>query len=354
MLISIGILAWNEEEIIATTLDSLLRQSVFHETDSDLPEIEWEIIVVPNGCSDTTAAISRRILEKLVEQVVGPKITFAVHELEEPGKSNAWNHYIHEFSNKHADLILMIDADIEFGEAETISNTIKSLLQNPEAVVAVDLPLKHAVKKTRKTLLEWISTTASSVANSSSPAISGQFFCARTSALRQIWMPKGLAVEDGFLHIMIATDCFRSDVDGRKIIRAENATHYYETLTNIKAIFRHEVRIVIGTAVNCYFTWDFLLFATDTSGPGAGVLIKNKVKEDPSWYPAFVNNSIRNHGFWVLPRGMLFRRFSNFKHYHGLGLVKWSLVATVGFLLDLPVFITANSRLKKGCAVGYW
>lgn len=354
MLISIGILAWNEEDVIATTLASLLRQSVFHDTDSDLPEIEWEIIVVPNGCSDTTAAISRRILEKLVGQVVGSKITFAVYELEEPGKSNAWNHYIHEFSSRQAELILMIDADIEFGESDTISNTVKSLLQNPGAVVAVDLPLKDIVKKTRKTLLEWISATASRVTTSGSPAISGQFFCARTSALRQIWMPKGLAVEDGFLHSMIVTDCFRSDVDGRKIIRAENATHYYETLTNFKAIFRHEVRIVIGTAVNCYFTWDFLLFATDPTGPGAGVLIRNKIEKDPLWYPIFIENSIRNHGYWVLPRGMLFRRFSSFKHYRGLGLVKWSLVATVGFLLDIPVFITANSRLKKGCAVGYW
>lgn len=354
MLISIGILAWNEEDVIEATLASLFRQSALQDTADDLPEAEWEIIVVPNGCTDDTAAIARRVLANLVGQAGGQKIAFAVHELEEPGKSNAWNHYIHEFSSRHAELILMIDADIEFGEAETISNTVKALRQNPQAVVAVDLPLKDVIKKPKKTLLERISVTASRVATSGPPAIAGSFFCARADALRQIWMPKGLAVEDGFMRAMIVTDCFRSAIDEGKIIRAENATHYYETLTSFRAIFRHELRMVIGTAINCYFTWDFLMFATDPSGPGAGMLIRNWVEKDPSWYPRLIDNAIRNHGFWVLPRGMLLRRFSRFEHNRSLGLVKWVLVVTVGFLLYLPVFIAANRRLKKGGAIGYW
>jgi glycosyltransferase involved in cell wall biosynthesis len=354
MLISIGILAWNEEDVIETTLISLFRQSAFQGAVGDLPDAEWEIIIVPNGCSDNTAVIAQRVLECLVGQHDGQKITFAIHELEEAGKSNAWNHYIHEFSNKHADLIVMIDADIEFGERETISNTINALCQNPQAFVAVDLPLKDVVKKPKKTLIEWVSATASRVSTVGPPGISGQFFCARTDMLRQIWMPKGLSVEDGFLRAMIVTDCFRTAINEERIIRAENATHYYETVTSLRGIFNHELRIVIGTAVNCYFTWDFMIFATDPAGPGAGVLIRNWMGKDSSWYPRFIENTIRNHGAWVLPRGMLFRRFARFKHYRGLGLVKGSLFAMLGFLLDLPVFIAANRRLKKGGAVGYW
>jgi glycosyltransferase involved in cell wall biosynthesis len=141
MLISIGILAWNEEDVIATTLSSLFRQSAFQAEKNDLPDTEWEIIVVPNGCSDNTSAIARRVLTDLVAQQRHQKITFSIYELQEAGKSNAWNYYIHEFSNKHADLIMMIDADIEFGETETILNTVKALCQNPRATVAVDQPL---------------------------------------------------------------------------------------------------------------------------------------------------------------------------------------------------------------------
>jgi glycosyltransferase involved in cell wall biosynthesis len=55
MLISIGIMAWNEENVIERTLISLFEQSVFSGVNTDLPEAEWEIIVVPNGCSDRTA-----------------------------------------------------------------------------------------------------------------------------------------------------------------------------------------------------------------------------------------------------------------------------------------------------------
>ena len=102
MLISIGILTWNEEDVIETTLASLFQQSAFQGTAGDLPETEWEIIVVPNGCSDDTSAIARRELANMVGQADGQKIAFAVQELEEPGKSNAWNHYIHEFSSRRA------------------------------------------------------------------------------------------------------------------------------------------------------------------------------------------------------------------------------------------------------------
>jgi glycosyltransferase involved in cell wall biosynthesis len=354
MLISVGILAWNEEEVLEATLVSLFQQSVFQDTAGDFSNVEWEIIVVPNGCNDGTATVAHRILADMTDQSGKKNITFAVHELKEPGKSNAWNHYIHEFSDQHADLILMIDADIEFGEAETISNTVKALWQNPHAMVAVDLPLKDVIKKPKKTLVEWISATASSSLTATFPSIAGSFFCARGNVLRQIWMPKGLAVEDGFLSAMIVTDCFRSPYDEGRIIRAENATHFYETLTSLRTIFRHELRLVIGTTLNCYFIWDFLMYATDPTGSGAGVLIRNWTEKDPSWYPRFINNSIKNHGFWVLPRGMLFRRFSGYKNKRGLDLVKWTPIAIVGFLLDLPIFFAANRRIKNGNVVGFW
>jgi hypothetical protein len=281
-------------------------------------------------------------------------ISWAVHEIAEPGKSNAWNHYIHQFSSPEADLILMLDADIEFVQPEAISNTIKALLADPQAVVAVDLPLKDAHKKTRKTLIERVSVAASNTPASSPAGLSGQFFCARADALRRIWMPKGLSVEDGFLGAMLCSDCFLAPLDPRKLIRAPHASHYYETLTNIQAIFRHELRLVIGTTLNCYLVWDFLLFATDPSGGGAGELIRNQLERDPNWYSKLITNAIRNHGWWVLPRGMLLRRFSGYHAHIGLRIVRWVIIAFIGFLLDLPVFLVANRRIKNTNLIGYW
>jgi glycosyltransferase involved in cell wall biosynthesis len=354
MLISIGVLAWNEAGVIEATLTSLIGQSALRGPAGDMPGNAWEIVVVPNGCADDTAEVARRALYRLVAATGRTDISWSVRELTEAGKSNAWNHYVHEFSSSRAELLVMIDADIEFGEVETISNSVKALLADSHAMVAVDLPLKDALRKTNKTPLERLSVAASKADSGGAPAIAGSFYCARASALRQIWMPKGLSGEDGFLRAMIITDFFRGPPDEKRVIRAPNASHYFETLTSLRAIFQHELRLVVGSALNCYFSWDFLLFAADPKGPGAGVLIRNRMEQDPNWYPTLIDNAIRNHGWWVLPRGTLFQRFSGRKRNRGVGSIKWLAIAVIGFLGDLPVFFAANRKLKRGNVIGYW
>jgi glycosyltransferase involved in cell wall biosynthesis len=354
MLISVGILAWNEAAAIEPTLVSLFKQTALRQPGVDMPRHTWEVIVVPNGCSDETAAVARRVLAQQVSLTGRSDISWAVHELTEPGKSNAWNHFIHRFSSREAEFILMLDADIEFGQPETVSNTITALSADSLAVAAVDLPLKDAHKKTRKSLIERISIAASNTSASNPVGLSGQFFCARADALRRIWMPKGLSVEDGFLGAMLCSDCLLAPLDPRKLIRAPNADHYYETLTNLHAIFRHELRLVIGSTLNCYLIWDFLLFAVDPRGGGAGELIRNQLERDPNWYSNLITNSIRNHGWWVLPRGTLLRRFSGYRMHRGVRFVRWFTIAVVGFMLDLPVFLVANRRIKNTNAIGYW
>ncbi|MEJ1356467.1 MAG: glycosyltransferase family 2 protein [Candidatus Sedimenticola sp. (ex Thyasira tokunagai)] len=354
MLISIGILAWNEEERIAEMLASLFQQSVFFAEDADLDDMDWEIVIVPNGCSDQTENIARNYFSTHSELIQSYNIKHAVHELSESGKSNAWNHYIHELSSPEAELIIMIDADIEFREPETIANTVLALLYDHHAEVAVDMPLKDAIKKSHNSLIEKISIQSSYVALSGRVAIAGSFYCARSEILRKIWMPKGLSGEDGFLKAMVITNCFREPEDETKVIRVDNASHYYETLNNVFQIFRHEVRLVIGTSVNSYLTWDFLKFAVDPNGPGAGTLIRNRVMADPDWYEKFITNSIRNRGFWVLPKGMLFRRFKKLMSNDDIGLAKKLSVATLGLLIDLPIFLAANYLLKSKKAIGYW
>lgn len=350
MLISVGILAWNEEGAIERMLRSLFLQTALQPESADLPGFAWEIVVVPNGCTDNTAAVARRVLADLVAQT-DPRIVWRVCEVSESGKSNAWNRFVHEFSTPGAGLIALADADIEFGEYTTLAETVKVLARDPHAVAAVDLPLKDAVKKPRMSFLDRISVRASADVAHRRAELCGQFFVARADALRRIWMPRGLSVEDGFIGAMLVTNCFREPADHGRIIRAEGATHYYETLASIRAIYRHELRLVIGTALNCYLLWDFLLFATDPAGDGAGELIRRRLERDPAWYEKLMANSIRSRGWWVLPSGMLFRRFARKRRSPGVkGLCK----AVVGFALDLPVCLAANRRLKKLDSIGYW
>ncbi len=108
-----------------------------------------------------------------------------------------------------------------------------------------------------------------------------------------IYLPIGLSGEDGFLKGMITTDQFRCKPNSERVIRAENASHYYEAESTLRGIFQHELRLVISTVLNCYFCWDFLAFATDPSGSGAGVLIRNQIQHDSNWYRNYINNQIR-------------------------------------------------------------
>ena len=57
MIVSIGMLAYNEAGGIAKTIASLLAQSVFHAGAAAAVD-EWEIVVVPNGCTDDTARVA--------------------------------------------------------------------------------------------------------------------------------------------------------------------------------------------------------------------------------------------------------------------------------------------------------
>lgn len=354
MIVSIGMLAWDEETGIAQTIQSLFQQSVFSSHPQGLHVAHWELIIVPNGCSDATATVASEALALCLSNLPIKNVTGSVIELSEAGKSNAWNHYIHDFSRRDADIFVMVDSDIEFDHPDTILNSIQLLIDNPQCSVVVDTPLKDFTKKQRRTFFEELSLKCSNETFTRDTGIAGSFYCSRTQTLRNVWMPKGLSGEDGFLRAMIVTDCFRSAVAPSRVARAENASHFYEGLTQPKAIFKHELRMVIGTALNCYFTWDFLKFATDPKGAGAGHLIRNCLEHDPDWYKTYIQNEIKNRGWWVLPRGMLFRRFSGFRDFPLRKKLKRMPFASLTFLFDLLVFLVANRRLKKSGAIGFW
>lgn len=354
MIVSIGMLAYNEAAGIARTIASLMAQSVFHASAAAATVDHWEIIVVPNGCTDDTAAVAKAALASKVITLASVSVSHSVHVLTEGGKSNAWNRYIHDMSRRDADVIVMIDTDIEFGHPDTILNCLAELRRNTHAKVVVDLPLKDFVKRTNLTWVEKISARNSAYELSNNIGLSGQFYCAKAPTLRQVWMPTGLSGEDGFLRGMIVTDFFRSEPDATRVARAANASHYYEGLTDLRSIFHHELRMVIGTCLNCYFTWDFLKFATDPNGPGAGELIRSQTATDPTWYRRTIENQIRNRGWFVLPRDMVFRRFASLRGLGWQAVLRRVPLAFVGMLLDIPTFCRANIKLRNGRALGFW
>ncbi len=159
MKISIGILAHNEATSIHKTLESLFQQSLLKNQRHDV-----EIICVPNGCSDNTADRSREVFTQL-DQQVNPDalldspstVTWKICELAQPGKPNALNHYVHQFSDRQADYLILMDADIWFTQEKTLESLVDLLERESHVWVAVDQPMKDVLFKPNKNLIEHLS-----------------------------------------------------------------------------------------------------------------------------------------------------------------------------------------------------
>jgi len=267
-------MAYNEERNIATTIVSLSEQTIFSD-----PSHELVVHVVPNGCRDATAERARVAFGDFVN--LHPHVKCEVNEVVEAGKANAWNRFVYGFSSGDADALLLLDADIQFGQPECLARVAAALDRTPEAVVAVDLPLKDITTKSGLSLREQVSLAASDLQTAGAPKIAGSLYLARAEALRRFWMPVGLIVEDGFVKAMLLTDSFRKPENAGAIVRAADATHFFEAVTGFGAWFKHERRLVNGTAVN------ILLFSilrdVAARGENPGDYVRKRNEEDPEW-----------------------------------------------------------------------
>jgi glycosyltransferase involved in cell wall biosynthesis len=353
MKVTIGILAYNESAVIARTVGSLFEQSVFRASGAALPEVQWEVVVVPNGCKDDT----HRLAEQALQAACASRdaVRRRVVSLERAGKSHAWNKLVHEIAAPDTDVFVMIDADIEFGHIDTLANCVQRLRSDDRAWAVVDLPLKDFHRKTSHTLLERLSLRASKTrVEDAAPGIAGSFYAMWAQRLRSIWMPIDLSVEDGYLYAMVVTDNFRQPSEPWRVVRAAEASHYYEGLTRVRDILNHEVRLMIGTVLNAYLCWDVLLFMTPRAGPGAGELVRQLNAQDPTWYRRMMANQIEIRGWRAVRFRLLWQRLAGWRTLPPLRRVVKLPTALALSAFDAFVLVRANRKLVSGQAVGYW
>ena len=89
---------------LTETLQTLFAQDVFE-------KFSTEVIIVPNGCTDNTAAIAKQLVDDH-RAVWSNRGSAKVVELTAAGKANAWNRFVHELSSPLASVIVLMDADI--------------------------------------------------------------------------------------------------------------------------------------------------------------------------------------------------------------------------------------------------
>jgi glycosyltransferase involved in cell wall biosynthesis len=353
MFVSLCIFAHNEAGCIGATIRSLAQQTALQKLFTEVSNIEWEIVLLANGCTDSTIVEGESAFAALAGKINNVRVTTRIVHLEEAGKSNAWNVFVHEISNRAAEFFVCIDADIAFGSVDTIELCLNAILAHSQVDVVVDVPLKDFSHLGKSNLTKLISLHVSKEKLKNPAAIAGSFYIARARVLRKIWMFKGLPSEDGYLAAMVKTGAFSTNqIDEAKILRVFEASHFYEGISSIRQIYRHEVRMAIGTTVNCYLCWDFFAFSGQPSGVGG--FVKDKLENDPTWFARFLKNQVSCRGVWVIPRGVTLFRFNTAIKQASFGNPLIALKAVLYLTFDLAVYARANYLIKKGRAVGFW
>jgi glycosyltransferase involved in cell wall biosynthesis len=350
MKITIGILAYNEAESISKLLHSLSKQSLFQQSNSDHLV---EIIVVPNGCTDDTSLVAQKSLEILTKELDSDLFQWQVCEVEEAGKSNAWNLLIHEFSAPDTDFFFLMDADIELYAQNSLEQMLDVLVQNPEYWISLDKPIKSIEVKENKTLIEKLSVAFSKSYDDNLLYICGHLYCGRASILRDIWMPAGITIEDGFLTQMIIHENFTiKNPSFKRIVRVKTASHLFEAYTNPIDLIKHEIRVVVGIVINIYLTNYFKEKCNNQQT--AGNLIVQMNQEKHLWLNDFMKDALADKGWWVIPMSFVFRRYQSLQKDSFFKAFLRIIIATCAFIADLGIFIRANKKLQCKVVTNYW
>jgi glycosyltransferase involved in cell wall biosynthesis len=354
--ISIGILAYNESAVIRKTLQSLFEQSLFK---NPYPSLRIEVIVVANGCTDDTAAIAKTTLNELVNSSLNPYISFRICEVRQAGLANAWNVYIHKFSQSNADYLFVMSADIEFLKSQTLFSMIRVLETRSEALVSVDRRIKDIVLKKNKSLIEKLSVTVSGLSGGNNAVegsaawISGQLYCSRADILRQICLPTTLPTDDAFIYTMIVTNCLQEQQEPNKVILAGSASHIFEAYTSIGRLLRHEKWLIFGQTINELLYADLLVNRGEREN--ICLLIKQRNEQDPIWLNKLVQTAIdKKEGSWLIPRFILTRRFESLFNKSLIKAILLFPFAFTVFILDLWLSIQVNFELQENKGINYW
>ncbi len=334
MKLCLGILAYNEERCIGKTLQGLLAQDLWNDS-----RFSGHIQVVVNGSSDQTVARAREALAEA-------PVPWEVHDLEQAGKANAWNELVHQLSPEDTDTFILADADIELPQEDALRRLVEVLVDHPEAVAAVDEPLKDLTREEHASAADRLSVAASALASAGPPKLCGQLYAARAASMRKIFLPEPMLVEDGFIKAMLITDAFAQEQDHQRLQRAEGVFHYYEAERDPRRLYHHEKRILLGSLSN------FLLFDLAkervAAGEAPGAWMRQQTKEHPEWFRELIREKLgpgaKNRKLFAMV-GLPFRQL---KHLSGSTKLKALPAAMIRSMLNLSVALGAARDLKSG------
>ena len=343
--IDIGIFAHNEARAIQNLLRDLSKQSIWADH-----SIDARVVVLANGCADDTAERARATRAGLDETIAG---RIEIVELERGGKSRTWNHFTHVAARKDAELLVFMDADIGLVQPGALSRMVAALTERPELVAFNSRPVKDITYHRLKVgpVASVIERGGGTLYGDLKNGVTGSLYVLRATVARDISLPIGLPVEDGFVGLMVLSNLVVGPWRYDRIDADEDVFHVYESIRTIGALVRHQTRIVIGGVIN-------------------DVLLEHMRKEIRKYDHArrYLQDAARDEG-WVtdrvreyLPRApygyvsfkWLFWRLRAAIRARHWASVMGVLMMGLGFAFDAVVYIDASIKMARGVDEGYW
>jgi glycosyltransferase involved in cell wall biosynthesis len=353
VVLSLGMMAWNEEESILTTLESLFQQSVFKKLRAR--DEQMEFLVLANGCSDRTVPLAREFLDRMAREHPWARgFTARVIDIPEPGRNNAWNRFVHEFSAREARFIGLVDADIVFNHPDTIYNLFAAMERNPHLLATSGRQRKDILFKPRKTVWDRISIATSDMTGTIEGRISGQLYCLRGTVARNLYLPRDLSAnDDGFFKQVICSDWLTAPLDASHIVTVPDAEHIYEAYVAPRDILNNQKRQMIGqTCVHVLL--EYLKTLSFEDRRDLANTLKRHESRDPDWLKKLLSAHLREQRyFWRLFPGLVTFRFKRLWKMRGLRKLTHLPAACAGFVVTMIACYRAHKTLRSG-ATQYW
>ena len=334
MRVDIGVFAHNEAAGIAAMVARLAAQDIW-----TTAGVSARVLVLCNGCRDATAETAR-------SAAVGSGVE--VVDLPLGGKSRTWNRFVHDLSRPDAEVLMFVDADIEFRDVGALAQMLRNL---GALWVLNSQPVKDTVVRPEglSGMDKFIAAAAGGLDNWKT-AVCGSLYAMPAGVARRFHLPIGLPVEDGFLRAMVLRDAITGPEDFSRIDGLEGMFHVYGSERTIAALIRHQVRIVIGSAVNyaCFGALDRLpldqrhaeLARAAQDEGWVGLAIKARLPEWPGGY---------------IPLHFLTKRLVKAAQAPADLLRPKRLAITVlGFGFDAIVYVRAQWAMWRGTGAGHW
>lgn len=334
--IDLGVFAHNEAPGIGAMLDDLASQDIF-----DDPSFDVQVSVLANGCSDRTVPEARAALRRHA-----PRMRGRVLDLPEPGKSRTWEAFVHRHSRPEARYFIFCDADIQLPEPATCSRLVETLETRPEVEATSSRPVKDLTHYQSSTSLsERLIAVGGGTLYDWRMSICGQLYAIRATRARRVHMPAGLPVEDGFLRAMVLTDALSTEEQFHRLTGRDDAFHVYESERSITALIRHQVRIVIGAAVNAEI---FRRIREEPAARREEALAR--FAADPDWLSRQLSSGLPRRPYGWVPFGLLTKRLDRIRQTR---LTRFPIIL-LGFCFDAMVYLLAQIRMARGVGADFW